>query len=74
MKHFVRRAFITALVLTAAALVACGPSKPKQGPAKPAASGVANETEATLKYSPEYTRYKKASGKVSGDINGLNQK
>jgi len=28
----------------------------------------------TLKYSPEYTRYKKASGKVSGEINGLNQK
>jgi hypothetical protein len=28
----------------------------------------------TLKYAPEYTRYKKASGKVSGDINGLNQK
>jgi len=28
----------------------------------------------TLKYSPEYTRYKKASGKVTGEINGLNQK
>ena len=28
----------------------------------------------TLKYAPEYTRYKKASGKVTGEINGLNQK
>jgi hypothetical protein len=28
----------------------------------------------TLKFAPEYTRYKKASGKVQGEINGLNQK
>jgi hypothetical protein len=28
----------------------------------------------TLKFSPEYTRYKKASGKVSGEINGLARK
>jgi hypothetical protein len=28
----------------------------------------------TLKFAPEYTRYKKASGKVQGEINSLNQK
>jgi hypothetical protein len=28
----------------------------------------------TLKFDPEYTRYKKASGKVSGEVNGLAQK